>query len=187
MNWSAVHLRIQGGENTSTEFKRGIDSFRPIGRTLCAFGNGTGGLLVIGVNDSGMVVGVDRDPEAVRERLTNYLHNGCGRPLTAQCDRHQTEDGWVHWVHVPWHRRGYEPFSYDRRFWVRRGRASVAPSPSELQELFNTFGLIFTEHQIIAAAHATEIDMDAFGSFMRAQGMEIEQGPLMPEPAGPLA
>ena len=28
------------------------------------------------------------------------------------------------------HQRGFEPFMYDGRFWVRRGRATVAPSPS---------------------------------------------------------
>ncbi len=28
----------------------------------------------------------------------------------------------MHWVAVHRHQRGYEPFSYDGRFWIRRGR-----------------------------------------------------------------
>ena len=38
-----------------------------------------------------------------------------------------------HWG-LPWqitHQRGFEPFMYDGRFWVRRGRATVAPCHSE--------------------------------------------------------
>ena len=160
MNWTDVLSRIEAGEGARTEFKRGLGNFRAIARTLCAFANGNGGLLAIGVDDSGAISGVDEDPESVQERITSFLHSGCGRPLTAECDRHSTGNGWVHWVHVSRHHRGYEPFSYDGRFWVRRGRATVAPSPSELQELFNSFGLVFTERQIVSSATASEIDME---------------------------
>ena len=177
MEWSDVIDRVKGGEDERTEFKRSLGKFGSIAKTLCAFGNGNGGLLVVGVNDSGAVVGVLEDPEAVQERITSFLHNGCGRPLSAQCGRHLTDHGWVHWVHVPRHHRGYEPFGYEGRFWVRRGRATVAPSPSELQELFNSFGLVFTEQQVIPSATASEIDLEAFDSFMRAQGKETEEGP----------
>ena len=177
MNWPDVLGRIEAGEGARTELKRGLGNFRAIARTLCAFANGNGGLLAIGVDDSGAISGVDEDPESVQERITSFLHSGCGRPLTAECDRHLTGNGWMHWIHVPRHHRGYEPFSYDGRFWVRRGRATVAPSPSELQELFNSFGLVFTERQIVSSATASEIDMEAFESFMRAQGKQTDDGP----------
>ena len=83
----------------------------------------------------------------------------------------------MHWVDVPRQRRGYELFSYDGRFWIRRGRATVAPSPSELQELLNVFGLVLTENQVIASAAADDIDMNSFRSYMRAQGLRMEDEP----------
>ena len=46
---------------------------------------------------------------------------------------------------------------YAGRFWVRRGRATVAPSPSELQELLNAFGFVLTEQQIIPTAALDDI------------------------------
>ena len=177
MKWPDVLSRIEAGEDAHTEFKRGLGNFRAIAKTLCAFANGDGGLLVVGVDDSGVIAGMEEDPESAQERISSFLHNGCGRPLTAGCHRHLTPDGWVHWVHLPRHHRGYEPFSYDGRFWVRRGRATVAPSPSELQELLNSFGVVLTERQVIHSATVSEIDMEAFGSFMRAQGKETEGGP----------
>ena len=50
---------------------------------------------------------------------------------------------------------------FDGRFWIRRGRSTVAPSPSELQELFNAFGLVLTEQQIDFDGHRTrDIDLE---------------------------
>ncbi len=177
MNWSQVLERVERGEDARTEFKRNLDDFRRIGRTLCAFANGDGGLLVIGVDDSGAVKGVDADPDATQERISNFLHNGCGRPLTAECDRHPAGTGAVHWVRVLRHQRGYEPFSFNGRFWIRRGRNTVTPSPSELRELFNAYGFVFTESQVVTSATAGEIDLEAFNSFMRMQGKEMDDEP----------
>ncbi len=177
MEWREVLRRIEGGENSHTEFKRSIGNFSALGRTLCAFANGDGGLLVIGAEDPGIITGVKEDPESVQERLTSFLQNGCGKPITGECDRHHTDEGWVHWVVVPRHHRGYEPFSYNGRYWIRRARSTVAPSPSELQELFNAFGLVLTEKQVITSATADDIDMNAFRSYMRAQGMRMEDEP----------
>ena len=177
MEWQDVLRRIEAGEDARTEFKRGLGDFSAIGKTLCAFANGAGGLIVVGVVDPGVIVGVKEDPESVQERLTSFLHTGCGKPITAECIRHHTDSGWVHWIEVRRHQRGYDPFSYDGRFWIRRGRSTVAPSPSELQELLNAFGLVLTEQQIIPTASVNEIDMGAFRSFMRAQGMRMAEEP----------
>ena len=177
MEWPEVLRRIESGENSHTEFKRGLGDFSAIGRTLCAFANGDGGLLVIGAEAPGIITGAKEDPESVQERLTSFLQNGCGRPITGQCGRHHTDAGWVHWADVPRQRRGYEPFSYDGCFWTRRGPATVAPSPSELQELLNVFGLVLAERQVIASATADDVVMNAFHSFMQAQGKDLEKEP----------
>ena len=177
MEWPEVQGRIRSGEDASTEFKRNAGDVRAVGRTLCALANGAGGLLVLGVDDRGEVVGVDADSDAVQERLTGLLHTGCGKPVSAQCGRHSTPAGWVHWIDVRRHQRGYEPFMYDGRFWVRRGRATVAPSPSELQELLNAFGFVLTEQQIVPTAALDDIDFGAVRSYLRAQGLDTEQGP----------
>ena len=177
MEWLDVLRRIESGEDAQTEFKRGLGDLSGVGKTLCAFANGDGGLVVIGVDDTGSIVGTNENSESVQERLTSFLNNGCGKPITAECNRHHTKEGWVHWVDVRRHLRGYEPFSYDGRFWIRRGRATVTPSPSELQELLNAFGLIFTEQQIISSATPNDIDIGVFGSFMQAQGVRMEGEP----------
>ena len=177
MEWLDVLRRVERGEDERTEFKRGLGDLGAVGKTLCAFANGEGGLVVIGIDDSGTIVGTKEDPDTVQERLTGFLHSGCGKPITAECARFHTDDGWVHWIEVHRHQRGYEPFSHDGRFWVRRGRSTAAPSPSEMQELFNAFGFIFTEKRTVSSATARDIDADAFRSFMQAQGKRTEGEP----------
>ena len=177
MEWPGVQRRIDAGEDARTEFKRGVGDLRAIARTLCAFANGDGGLLVIGVDDAGTIVGAAGSPDAVQERLANLLHTGCGKPITAQCGRCETGGGWVHWVDVHRHQRGYEPFASDGRFWIRRSRSTVAPSPSELQELLNAFGFVLTEKQVVPSASIEDIDFAAVRSFMRSQGLDTEQAP----------
>ncbi len=83
----------------------------------------------------------------------------------------------MHWIEVQRHQRGYEPFNTDGRFWIRRGRSTVAPSPSELQELFNVFGLVLTEQQTIPTATSDDIDLNAFRAFMKSQGKQMDTGP----------
>ena len=162
MEWLDILQRIEAGEEQNTEFKRGVGDLSAMGKAMCAFAIGDGGLIVLGVNDSGTIAGVNEDPDALQERLTNFLHTGCSKPVTGVCGFQTTPSGCVHWVHVHRQQRGYDPFSYNGRFWIRRGRASVASTPSELQELLNTFGLVFTEKQVVPPATVQDLDLDAF-------------------------
>ena len=175
MEWSDISSRIKAGEDLRTEFKRGLD-LAAVGKAVCAFANADGGAVILGVEDSGKIVGVDDDPEAVQERLTGFLQSGCSTPVTARCGRHRHSNGWVHWIVVP-RIRGFDPLRFRGRFYIRRARSSVEPSPHELQELFNVFGFVFTEEQVILAASVEDIDIHAFRSFLSGRGLETEKEP----------
>lgn len=59
---------IAEGEGKRLEFKRGLPGDAKVARTLCAFANTRGGLLLIGVGDRGERVGAPR-PRATLETL----------------------------------------------------------------------------------------------------------------------
>ena len=132
------------------------------------------GLIILGVDNAGVIVGVKEDAEKVLERLTGFLQSGCSVPVSARCGRHEDPNGWVHWIDVPRQPRGFEPLHHDGRFWIRRGRSSVPPSPAERQALFNDFGFVLTEEQVIRAATIEDIDHHAFRMFLRAQGLDTD-------------
>ena len=177
MEWLDVLRRIETGEDERTEFKRGLGDGSAVRRALCAFGNGEGGLIVLGVEEPGVIVGVRENAESVQERLTDFLQTGCSVPISARSGRHEDPNGWVHWIEVPRQPRGFEPLHCDGRFWIRRQRSSVEPSPNERQELFNNFGFVLTEEQVIRAAGPDDIDLNTFRDFMRAQGLDADEEP----------
>lgn len=176
MEWTDVLNRIAAGEDEHTEFKLHFKDSSRIGRAICAFANTRGGLIILGVSDSRQIVGVDEPDEKLQERLTSFLQSGCSAPVSARLGRHEDPNGWVHWLEVPF-QRGYEPMRFDGRVWVRRGRSSVQPSPTELQELYNVFGYVLTEERAIEAAKSDHIDLPAFRSYLRRLGIETEKYP----------
>lgn len=176
MEWLDVLKRIEVGEDRHTEFKRGLGDLSSVGKAMCAFANTDGGVVILGVDDAGTIVGVKEGDESVQERLTAFLQSGCSNPVSARCGRHESPDGRVHWIEVP-RQRGFEPLRYDGRVWVRRERSSVEPSPSELQDLYNLFGYILTEERALEPGTAADIDLGAFRSYLQAQGLETEEEP----------
>ena len=131
MDWPAIRARIEAGEGHETEFKRGLGDLSAIGRAVCAFANSDGGVVIIGVSDSGEIAGASADADRVQERLTSFLQTGCSSPVSARLGRREVAGGgWAHWIEVP-RQRGFEPMRYSGRVWIRRGRASVEPSASE--------------------------------------------------------
>ncbi len=173
MEWPEIEERTEAGEGRTVEFKAGFDTGK-IGPAVCAFANTDGGVVILGVGDSGRITGVGRDPDAVHERLTTFLSDGFNFPVTARCGRHLTGEGWVHWIHVL-RQRNPEPMQYRDVAWVRRERSSVRPSPSELQELHNQFGFVMTEEQIIRAAAMEDLDEESFRRHLRNQGFGMRR------------
>ena len=176
MEWLDVLRCIEAGESRKVELKRGLSDLSAIGKAICAFANTQGGVVVLGVSDSQEIVGVRENPTKVQERLTSFLQTGCSHPATARLGFHEAPSGRVHWVEVP-HQRGFEPMRYGGRVWVRRARSSVEPSPSELQELYNTFGYILTEERSIQDATAADIDFEAFLEYLGRMGFDTGEAP----------
>ena len=177
MDWPQVQRRIAAGEGIDVEFKRTLE-LRQVGRSICAFGNTEGGLLVLGVDDAGTVVGLRDNLTTARERLASFFHNGCNAPVRARSNHEETPAGSVVWIEVP-PQRGLEPLRYDGRVWVRRDRSTTEPSAMELQELFNAFGYVLTEEQTIVAATINDIDTERFRRHLAHQGLDLTE----PQPA----
>jgi ATP-dependent DNA helicase RecG len=180
MEWIEVLQRIQAGESEHTELGR-FRSFadKDWQKAVCAFANAEGGVVVLGVSDDGAIDGVPMDPEQVQEQLSNALHNTLNAPIQARLGYHRDPNGWVHWIEVA-RMRGPEPLRHKGRVLVRRGRANDEPSASELQELYNTFGLVFTEDRVVPGTGADDIDPDVFRAYMQRKGVDLDAEPRLP-------
>jgi ATP-dependent DNA helicase RecG len=64
----------QLGEGKTLEYKRNTDSLFSILKSVVAFANTAGGIILIGVEDNGEIVGVEH-PNRVQEQLSNSISN----------------------------------------------------------------------------------------------------------------
>jgi ATP-dependent DNA helicase RecG len=174
MEWFDVLRRIQAGEDQHTQLCRwGATQEALWLKAACAFANTEGGLVVLGVTDDGAIDGVPMDPEKVQERLTNGLQNGASGPIQARVRRHLDPAGWVHWIEVA-RMRGPQPLRVEGRVLVRRHRSNADPDESELMELYNTFGVFFTEERLVPGTRAADIELDVFRAYMAARGIDLD-------------
>lgn len=63
---------LKGPESKTLEFKRDLSSLKPILKTLIAFANTAGGILVIGIEDDGKITGL-KDIQKQQDKLANSI------------------------------------------------------------------------------------------------------------------
>lgn len=176
MLWPEIQARIAAGEDERTELKTWQAYPKRVADALGALANTDGGLLILGIGDDGAIVGVPEDPDVVQERLTTLLQNGLSTPLSARLGRQEVDGRWVHWIEVR-KIRYPDPVRVAGRVLVRRGRSTVEPSPAELQELYNLFGFVMTEEQVVPGCTAADLDLEVFEAFLRRSGLDLDEEP----------
>lgn len=132
----AVRRQIALGEGVATEFVVDVEHYAVISRAVCAFLNGGGGSVLCGLDDAGRVVGVDGDPEVVRERLETRLNRDISpaAPFTAAVER---EDGLsIIVIEVP---AGSDlPYVVSGAVYLRSGARSRAATATQLRAMIQT-------------------------------------------------
>ena len=70
--------KIKKGENKTVEFKEKLPSNDSIIKTVIAFSNTSGGLLIIGVRDNGEIIGIDNeDIFALQDKISSIIFDNC--------------------------------------------------------------------------------------------------------------
>ncbi len=126
------------GEGFTTEFKRAGTS--NLGRELCALANATGGVLLIGVDDSGKVVGVPSHNKLKAD--VQSTARSVEPPLVV--DVESVDDVLV--VTVP--PQSGKPYSFAGKFYLREGATSQQMGRDEIREFFFAEGVIHYDEAI---------------------------------------
>src|SRR5215475_6933085 len=72
-------------EGKTLEFKRDLSSIKPILKTLIAFANTAGGVLLIGKDNDGTIIGID-DVFAAEEKLCSAIADSIYPPLLPEIE-----------------------------------------------------------------------------------------------------
>ena len=88
------------GEGRTVEFKQGLARDEKVARTLCAFANTRGGILLVGVGDRGEVLGAGK-VEEVLARLAEIARGSVEPSLEVEVGRIDVDAKALVWCSVP--------------------------------------------------------------------------------------
>lgn len=128
-----IRAQIQGGESSSTAFLRSAEHPGVIAATVCAFLNSRGGVVFVGVDPSGTIVGVGADAEEVRRRLETHLQDAIA-PTALFTVSVDTEEGLpIISIEAPAGRD--VPYVIDGQVFLRRGKRTITADPEALRDI----------------------------------------------------
>ena len=144
------------GEGPTVEFKRSLT--KDVGRELCAFANADGGTILIGVSDTGEIIGV-----ANHNRLKSRLQN-TARSADPPIELEVESVDRVLRVVVPPQKR--KPYSFGGRFFMRIGANGQQMSNAEVEDLFYAVGrLHFDGKPCVDFSMENDLDDEAWARF----------------------
>ena len=166
---------IENGENSGVEFKRDVLENYQLAKALVAFSNLEGGMVLLGVDDDGTIVGLSRDC------LQDWVMTACRdkiRPAIIpyfEIIRNVDSGKDIAVVRVL---RGLDVYSQwhntKNSYFIRVGSQSREPTPQELSRLFQQRGLFRADLRPVSGTSIADLDRrrlkDYFGQ-IRQQDM----------------
>ncbi len=148
-----MYEQLKSPESKTLEFKRDASSLDPIMRTLVAFANTAGGMLIIGVEDRGNIIGVS-DPAELQDRVANAVAHSITPHLLCDFEWRTAEDKTIVVVKVScgigpyyWNQKGSEKGIY-----IRLGATTRQASDVLIKELLDrAHGIPFVDRRCIGA------------------------------------
>lgn len=150
---------IHNGENSAVEFKRDVIENHALSKELVAFSNFKGGMVLLGVEDSGSISGLARPDleEWVMTTCRDKIRPGIIPFFEIVRDIEPGRDVAIVRVtcgldvHSLWHNNR-------NQYFIRVGTQSREPSPEELGRLFQQRGLLRAELRPVSGATLVDFD-----------------------------
>ena len=174
MTTSELHEIMSRGEDSKTQLKRQFNSIDALATELAAMLNSEGGLLIVGVSDSGEICGVTD----IRQ-LNQWISNACSQkiepPVSVMTENLSIGDKLVVVISVP---LGTDkPYAVNKTaFWVKVGADKRRTTREELRRLMQASGTLYADEMPLAHTSWDELDLLRFRDFYKQQyNQEIDQ------------
>jgi ATP-dependent DNA helicase RecG len=172
MNPDQIQDLISGGENSAVEFKE--DGLRPdaLAKQIVAFANTSGGIILIGVSDSGELTGI-QNPKTSEEWIMNIARNNVVPPILLNYETYSINNKTVAAVIVP---KGKDkPYqTSDNKFILRVCSTNRQASLNELMRLFQQSGVYHFDSTAISAASVNNLNHWLISSYFNLYKLDYE-------------
>lgn len=169
---------IARDEDSRHQFKADVNNASSLGAEMVVFSNGTGGLILIGVNNGdGSRSGLTReDIGRINQVIANAATNNVRPPINPVTENIQLPDGLVIAVHIE---QGIsKPYMDTQGYvWVKNGSDKRrVTAREELQRMFQEAALIHADETLVSGTSVADIDQEFFDSFFEGEyGERVEE------------
>ena len=176
MQLSAIKTKIQNGEDSYTQFKVNITNSDKLSEELVAFSNARGGLLIIGVNDNGVVVGVeDKDIRRLNQLIGNVINDNVTPPIYPLVTIENIENKKILVIEI--NEGVSKPYSTNKGIYLTKaGSDKRKVSPDELRRLFAQSKKLYADEEILAKTDRMDINIELFYQFVANEDSDIYEG-----------
>jgi ATP-dependent DNA helicase RecG len=167
---------IAAGEGQEQEFKRLIDNPESVAGEIVAFANSAGGVLYVGVEDDGSIVGV-ADPDVVFQTLTNLCRDRCIPPISPIIEQFSLIGRPVLAVTIKPALNRLKPYrTAGGRFYLRVGRDKKDATGRELVRIAQAAGELHYDESPVLGAGLADLSLPAFEAYHRVQfGLTLDE------------
>lgn len=167
-------------EGKTLEFKRDLSSIQPVVKTLIAFANTAGGILIIGRDDEGSIVGI-KDVFALEEKLSNAIADSIYPPLMPDIEIVSVEGKSLIVVKVahwwgPFYLKAKGPIE---GVYIRLGSTNRIAGQEFLDELQRARSKIFFDQLPCPEIGYEGLDMEKTKKIFANAGREVDQNKLL--------
>ncbi|MCE1188087.1 MAG: ATP-binding protein [Ignavibacteria bacterium] len=146
MRWRELKQIIAGGESLTCEFKLHFSSHEKIARELIAFANTSGGVLILGVEDNGSIVGVASE-KSEAELINQVVNDYCVPPVSIDIQYIKLDGKELVVVIVPESKnKPHRIQDYKEKLEIQNAQVYVRVNDKSIQASKETIRLLKTEY-----------------------------------------
>ncbi len=165
MNQKQLKKLIGGGESQTAEFKQSFAEMKEILETICAFANTNGGVVLAGVSDEGMPLGVEIGKDRL-EKIPQKIRESFDPVIFLSINVERIGDKQV--VSMSVTEAHEKPVFFKNVAYKRVGRANRKLSASEVRKLAKeTSEKVYWDAQVCKGASLDDIDEEKVRWFLQ--------------------
>jgi len=159
--------KISRGEDSYTQFKVNIKNAEQLAGELVAFSNARGGFIFIGVDDDGVIIGLeDKDIKRLNQLIGNVINSNVVPPVYPLVKIEQIEDRKIMVIEVD--EGSNKPYSTNAGVYLTKaGSDKRKISPQELRRLFAESKEIFADEEILKKTDVSDLNSEFFMKFLK--------------------
>ncbi len=151
-----IHDILAQGENSSIEFKSAQVRPDALAKEMAAFANTTGGIILLGVGDDGVIEGIGRNKN-YEEWSMNIARTNVSPALSIDYQTLEIAEKVIAVVSIP--KGPDKPYQVSEQYFVRVGSTNRRATQGELLRLFQAAGVFHYDSVAVAGTSIQDINL----------------------------